>query len=87
MPAQTSAERSLIAGIAADESWAKTEDRSARTAPARTAALKRFEDQVDPDHRLDPTERARRAQHAQRAHMRRIALRSVQARRARKSAS
>jgi hypothetical protein len=55
------ADRSLIARLAAHESWAKTADASARTAPARRAMLGRFEHQVDPDGVLSPAERARRA--------------------------
>lgn len=77
----TPSERVLRARMAAHVSWAKTDDRSARTAPARRAALDRFEEQVDPDHRLSQTERARRAEHAMRAHMTRLALRSAQVRR------
>jgi hypothetical protein len=53
------ADRSLIARLAAHESWANTADPSARTAPARRALLDRFERQVDPDGGLPPTERAR----------------------------
>jgi hypothetical protein len=53
------ADRSLIARLAAHESWANTADPSARTAPARRALLDRFERQVDPDGVLSPTERAR----------------------------
>ncbi len=73
--------------MAAHISWAKTADRSARTAPARRAALTRFEQQVDPDHRLSVAERARRAEHALRARMTRLALRSAQVRRRRASKS
>jgi hypothetical protein len=51
--------------------------------PARRAALARFEEQVDPEGQLSATERARRAEHAMRAHMTRLALRSAQARRRR----
>jgi hypothetical protein len=80
MPA-TASERSLHAAIAAHESWAKTPDRAARTAPARAAMLARFETQVDPDGTLPPNERARRAEHARRAHFLRLALRSAQSRR------
>ena len=69
--------------MAAHTSWARTDDRSARTAPARRAALARFEEQVDPERQLSATERARRAEHAMRAHMTRLALRSAQARRRR----
>ncbi|SNX96068.1 hypothetical protein SAMN06893097_103237 [Geodermatophilus sabuli] len=75
------ADRSLIARLAAHESWANTTDPSARTAPARRAMLDRFERQVDPDGVLSPAERARRAGHARKAHCARLALRSAQARR------
>jgi hypothetical protein len=75
------ADRSLIARLAAHESWANTADPSARTAPARRAMLDRFERQVDPDGVLPPAERARRAGHARKACFARLALRSAQARR------
>ena len=77
----THTERSLVAQIAAHESWANTADRSARTAPARKAALAKFEKQVDPDGKLSPAERARRAESARKAHFKRLALKSAQARR------
>ena len=35
--------------IAAEISWARTHDRTARTRPARETFLKRFEKEVDPD--------------------------------------
>lgn len=86
MPQRTpSAERSLKASIAAHESWAKTEDPSARTERARSAFDARFERQVDPDGVLDPDERARRAAHARKAYFARLALKSAQARRAKRS--
>jgi hypothetical protein len=75
------ADRSLIARLAAHESWANTADPSARTAPARRAMLDRFERQIDPDGVLSPTERARREWHARKAYFARLALRSAQARR------
>jgi hypothetical protein len=75
------ADRSLIARLAAHESWANTADPSARTGPARRAMLDRFERQVDPDGVLSPAERARRAGHARNAYFARLALRSAQARR------
>ncbi len=74
-------ERALRARIAAHESWARTEDRTARTANARAASLDRFEKQVDPEGTLPPAERALRAEHARRAHFYRMALKSAQARR------
>jgi hypothetical protein len=76
-------EKSLRGEIAAHESWARTEDRSARTAPARRAMLDKFEQQVDPDNELTPAERAKRAEHARKAHFKRLALKSAQARRKR----
>ena len=67
--------------IGAHESWARTPDRSARTANARKAFLSRFEDQVDPDRKLPEAERLRRAEHARKAHFQRLAQRSAAARR------
>lgn len=81
----TATGRSLRARLAVHASWARTTDRSARTAPARKAAMDRFEREVDPDGALDPAERARRAHHAMHAHMTRMALRSVETRRRRTS--
>ena len=86
MPQQNSltpTERSLRAQIAAHESWAHTIDRSARTANARKAMLDKFERQVDPEGKLSPAERAVRAAHARKAHFKRLALKSAQARRRR----
>ena len=74
-------ERRLAASIAAHESWAKTPDRSARTAPARAALLARFERDVDPDGLLLADERERRAEHARKAYFQRLALKSARARR------
>lgn len=59
----------MRARIAAEISWARTADRSARTRPARQAFLKRFEREVDPDGKLSPDDRARRAEYALRAYM------------------
>lgn len=72
--------RKLASSIAALESWAKTDDRAARTAPARAAALARFEREVDPDGLLAPEERAKRADFARRAYFKRLALKSSKAR-------
>jgi hypothetical protein len=79
----TPAERSLRSQIAAHESWARTDDRSARTANARKAMDKKFELLVDPDGKLPPAERAKRAEHARKAHFKRLALKSAQVRRRR----
>lgn len=78
-------ERSMRARLASHTSWARTEDRSARTAPARRAFDERFERQVDPGGVLDPAERARRAESARSAHFTRMALKSAQSRRRRAS--
>ena len=72
-PASRDAERSLAASIAVEMSWANTTDRTARTAPARQAADARFLAEADGD----PV----RAEHLRRAHYKRLALKSVQARR------
>jgi hypothetical protein len=69
--------------IAAEISWSRTYDRSARTRPAREAFLKRFEREVDPHGTLPPEERRRLAEHAKRAYMLRLAKRAVAARKAR----
>lgn len=65
--------------IAAEISWARTYDRSARTLPAREAFLKRFEREVDPDNKLPPDERRRRADHAKRAYMLQLSKRAAAA--------
>jgi hypothetical protein len=51
------------------------------TRAATVAQLARFDRQVDPDGTLPEQERTRRAKAALRAHMTRLALRSVEARR------
>lgn len=79
----TPTERRIRAEIAVHESWARTTDRSARTANARKAMLDKFERLVDPDGTLPPAERAKRAKHARVAHFKRLALKSAQARRRR----
>jgi hypothetical protein len=69
--------KNINARIAAEISWARTQDRSARTRPAREAFLKRFEREVDPEGKLPPDERALRANHALRAHMLRLRKRVI----------
>lgn len=82
----TPAQRTLRAKAAADASWANTGDRSARTEPARRAALARFERQVDPEGELPEEERIRRAESARRSYFRSLALRSSRKRGSRGSA-
>lgn len=81
--AATESELALAGRIGAHKSWANTEDRAARTAPAREAFNRRFEDEVDPDRKLDPAERARRSESARKAYYAGLALKSAQARRRR----
>lgn len=76
----TPSERSLRARLAAHTLHSRV-DSVAHTEPARTAFLAKFEKDVDPDGVLTPTERARRAEQARKAHFTRLALKSAQARR------
>jgi hypothetical protein len=80
-PTRSEAERRQIAKIGGLTSWANTTDRTMRTQPGRDAFLARFEDQVDPQRRLSPQERARRAEAAKKAYFARLALKSAQKRR------
>jgi hypothetical protein len=76
---RSAAERRLRAKLAAHALHAQHDSREI-TAAARAAFLDRFSRQVDPDGRLPPAERAKRAEHARREHMTRLALRSAQVR-------
>jgi hypothetical protein len=78
-------ERTLRARMAVHISWARTHDPKARTAPARTAFLQRFDREVDPEGILPAEERRRRAAHARKAYFTGLALRSAMARRKQKS--
>lgn len=66
-------EQSLAASVAAHTSWANTEDRSARTAPARRALDAKFLEQAGGD--------PQRAESLRSAHFKRLALKSAQSRR------
>jgi hypothetical protein len=72
--------RILASQIATAERWGRTADRSAATKPARDGLRAKFEREADPDGVLDPAERARRADHLQRAHMLRMSLAAKRAR-------
>lgn len=72
--------RTLRARASAHASWANTTDPTARTEPARTAFLDRFERQVDPDGTLDAVDRTRRAAQARKAYFAALAAKSVAAR-------
>jgi len=80
----TPAERSLRARLAAYHMHAR-HDARVTSAPGRAAFLARFDAEVDPDGRLDPEERCRRAEHARSAYFTRLALASAAARRAKRA--
>lgn len=75
-------QRTMRARLAAHAMHARHDGREI-TVNARKAFAERFEHEVDPDGVLPVAERQRRAEHAMRAHMTRLALRSAQARRRR----
>ncbi|WP_082962351.1 hypothetical protein [Mycobacterium sp. E342] len=64
--------------MAADQSWGNTVDRAARTANGRRAADARFLKLADGD--------PKRAESLRRAHYKRMALKSIASRKARKAA-
>jgi hypothetical protein len=82
--ASSPAERSLRARLAAYAMHAQHDSRQT-SANGRVAFQARFEREVDPDGRLDPEERRRRAEHARSAYFARLALASVATRRARRA--
>jgi len=85
-PNESPTARRLRAQSAAYKSWANTSDPAARTAPGRAAFLKRFERQVDPEGKLAPAERQRRANQLRRAFFLDLAAKSANARRKAKAA-
>lgn len=76
---------SLRHQIAANESWAQTPDRTARTQAARQGLEERFAREVDPDGVMSPADRAKAIANARRAYYQRLALKSAEARRQRAS--
>lgn len=72
-------ERVMSGRLGAHESWARTTDRAARTAPARAALDQKFLDEADGD----PV----RAAHLRKAYYARLALKSAVARRRAKEAT
>ena len=79
-------ERALRARLGAYAMHGRNDARET-TAKARAAFLARFERLADPEGRLPPAERERRAQQLRRAYFARLALASVKARRARRPAA
>ncbi|BBX70090.1 hypothetical protein [Mycolicibacterium psychrotolerans] len=89
IPAQhmTPNERRLRAQVAANASWAATEDRAARMAKVRRASPTELEwhaNKLDPDHELPDAERYRRAENARKAYYAGMALKAVTAARHRR---
>lgn len=76
----TESVRRLAGRIGAHTRWANEPDRKAALEPARRGFMARFEREVDPDNVLEPAERARRADHAMKAHMSKMALSSAKRR-------
>lgn len=70
---QNENERRMAAAIASHISWANTEDRAARTAPARRGLEEKFLREAGGD--------PKRAEHLRKAHFQRLALLSAQSRR------
>ena len=79
MPKLTPEQRSARARLAAHARWSKS-DPTEGTRIAREAFLQRFEDEVDPDRKLAPAERKRRAESAKKAHFQGLALKASKAR-------
>ncbi len=79
MPAPRS-EKSLAAKVAIHTRWANTTDRTAATAPARTAFDAWFESD-DPDGLLTPEQRAAMAESARKAYFATLSHRAAKARR------
>ena len=83
-----SAGKSLLRSAAADEGWAKTFDRPARTANARKTFLDRFEEEAvrlaaEQGVKLTPEALAKCATSLRSAHFKRLADKSVAVRKAR----
>ena len=79
----TPSERSLRARLAAHALHAQYDSREL-TRPGRDKFEQRFIDEVDPERMLPEAERQRRVDHARKAYFTRLAMKSAQARRAKK---
>lgn len=88
-PRTADPEASLRGQIAAETKYAHASkaQRDANTRPAREAALRKLEDEVDPNRELDPAERGRRVRSLRRAKMAKLSLLALEARRTRAAAA
>lgn len=80
-------ERSLAARAAAATRWAKCDDRTAATKPARDGMRAKFARQIDPGGILPPHEREYRVDQMVKAHMLRMSIASRKARAAKREAA
>jgi hypothetical protein len=80
----TPEQRTQRARAAALSRWAN-EDPTAQTLKLQAGIRAKFEREVDPEGKLAPAERARRAEAARKAHLARLALKSSRVRAARQS--
>jgi hypothetical protein len=80
----SSSERKVRASIAGSTGWANTADRKARAAHANRGIWQKAYNATDPS--LPEHVRAKMADSAYKAHMQRLALKSLKARRERKEA-
>jgi hypothetical protein len=72
----TPEERRIAGKVGAESLWSQTTDKSKQTANARQANFSRYYDIVDPERVLSPPQREAMAQHAQRAELQKLALKS-----------
>lgn len=86
-PLLSPAERVLRSRIGAYKRWSQEADPRAATAPARSAFLERFVNEVDPEGRLPEPERLRRGEQLMRSYMAGLSFKSARARSKRKAAS
>lgn len=82
MPSNGSTTASMLAHL----SWAKTKNRSDRTAPARRALDEKLAQEVDPDGEMSPADRVAAVANYRAAYYRRLAMASAAARRAKRDA-
>jgi len=86
----TAARRSRAARIAVDTSWARTPNRSERTAPARRNSPTTYDywlAKISADPAIRPKDRAKAAASAHRAYMTQLSAKAAEARRKRAAAS
>lgn len=76
-------DRTLAARIAAHERWARTQDRTTATAPARAGLRRKFALEIDPEGVMDPARLESRIEQRMHAHMLRMSLAARKARQAR----